>query len=91
MDVLRTNDGTVAKLIVKFKNENVGKQNRKDNLVIASKYPTETVIEKVSFSYTLSKKVNCRIRQTHSDSVSSKSGSSNNSSQNPRPNNTATT
>ena len=56
IDVIRTNDGTVANFIIEFKNGNVGKQSRQNNPKLAAKYPNGTVIEKVSFSYTLSKK-----------------------------------
>ena len=56
IDVIRTNDGTFAKFIIEFKNGNVGNQSRQNNPKLAAKYPNGTVIEKVSFSYTLSKK-----------------------------------
>ena len=56
LDVIRADDGSIAKVIVEFKNENAGKQNRAKNPQLLSKYPNGTVIEKVSFSYSLSKK-----------------------------------
>ena len=56
VNIVRTADGMIAKFIVEFKNENVGKENRKQNPKIAEKYPKGTVIEKVSFEYNLSKK-----------------------------------
>ena len=56
VDVLRADDGTVIKLIVEFKNENIGKKNRLNHPKLALRYPKGTMIEKVSFSYDLSKK-----------------------------------
>ena len=56
VDTLRTEDGTITKFIVEFKNENVGRKNREKNGKLAQKYPKATVIEKVSFSNSLSKK-----------------------------------
>ena len=56
IDVFRANDGTVTELIIEFKNKNVGKQSRERTPEIAAKYPMGTLIEKVSFIYTLSKK-----------------------------------
>ena len=46
----------MAKLIVEFKNKNVGKHNRSKKEQFAAKYPTGSIIDKVSFSCTLSKK-----------------------------------
>ena len=56
VDVLRADDGTVIKLIVEFKKENIGKKSRTKHPKLALKYPKGTVIEKVSFSYDLRKK-----------------------------------
>ena len=56
MDMIKTEDGTVAKLIVEFKHESVGKQSRAKNPIYANKYPGCTVIEKVSFTYPLNRK-----------------------------------
>jgi CRISPR/Cas system-associated endoribonuclease Cas2 len=56
LEVIRSEDGSIAKVIIEFKNENAGKQNRAKNIQFSSKYPRGTVIEKVSFSYSLSKK-----------------------------------
>ena len=56
IDVIKTVDGSVAQFIIEFKNGNVGHKNRQNNPKLAAKYPNGTVIEKVSFSYTLSKK-----------------------------------
>ena len=44
LDVIRTEDGSVAKFIVEFKKKNVGKENRAKNPQFAEKYPTGTVI-----------------------------------------------
>ena len=43
-------------MIIEFKNETAGRQNRTKNAQFSSKYPRGTVIEKISFSYSLSKK-----------------------------------
>ena len=56
MDMIKTEDGTIAKLIVEFKHESVGKQSRAKNSIYANKYPRCTVIEKVSFTYPLNRK-----------------------------------
>ena len=56
IDVIRAENGTINKCIVRFKIEKVGKENRTRNPKYAAKYPNGTVIEKVSFSYTISKK-----------------------------------
>ena len=55
-DVIRTENGSISKCIVEFKNEKAGRESRLRNPQYAAKYPKGTVIEKVSFSYTLSKK-----------------------------------
>ena len=54
--VVKSKDGSASKMIVKFKKEKIGKKNREKNKHYASKYPQGTVIEKVSFSYKLTKK-----------------------------------
>ena len=56
-EIIRADDGTIAKLIVEFMNKNVGKQNRENNPQLAAKYPNGSVIEKVSFEHSLSKKL----------------------------------
>ena len=53
---IKAEDGSISKCIVKFKKEKIGMKNRAKNQQYANKYPTGTVIEKVSFSYSLSKK-----------------------------------
>ena len=54
--VIKSNDGSVNKCIVEFRRENVGKKSRDINKQYAGRYPTGTLIEKVSYSYSLSKK-----------------------------------
>ena len=56
LGVIRTKDGGIAKIIIQFNNENVGKESRLKNTEFSRKYPQGTVIEKISFSYSLSKK-----------------------------------
>ena len=56
LDVVKAEDGSIVKCIVKFKNERAGHQSRQRNLQYAAKYPDGTVIEKLSFSYAISKK-----------------------------------
>jgi exonuclease III len=53
---ISTEDGRISKFIVQFKNERVGRKSRSNNQAFTAKYPKGTVIEKVSFSYSLSKK-----------------------------------
>ena len=55
-DTIKTENGEIAKVIVEFQNENVGKENRRKNPKFESQYPRGTVIEKVSFSYSISRK-----------------------------------
>ena len=50
-----TNEHT-DKLVVKFNNENAGKETRKKYPGISVKYPGGTILERVSFKYPLSKK-----------------------------------
>ena len=45
--VIRTEDNGIAKVIVEFNNENVGKQNRIKNAQYNKKYPGGTVIERL--------------------------------------------
>jgi hypothetical protein len=56
IDVIRAKNGTITKCIVRFMFEKVGKESITRNPKYAAKYPNGTVIEKVSFSYTISKK-----------------------------------
>ena len=56
IDVIVTEDGNISKLIIEFQKDNVGKQSRMKHPKFAEKYPRGTLIEKVSFSYSLSKK-----------------------------------
>ena len=48
--VIRTTSGDINKLIIEFKNENVGKESCARNPQLALKYPKGTVIEKISNS-----------------------------------------
>ena len=54
--VVRSKDKSIIKLIVKFRREKIGKRNREKNPLFAARYPQGTVIEKVSFSYSLARK-----------------------------------
>ena len=54
--VIRANDGSISKCIIEFKRENAGSKSRANNKQYAERYPRGTVIEKVSFSYPLSRK-----------------------------------
>ena len=54
---IKNSDGNVVKLIIEFKNENIGANNRKSHPNLSSKYPKGTVIEKVSMSYKLTKEL----------------------------------
>ena len=56
LEIIRTESGEIAKLIVEFQNANVGKESRKKHPKIESKYPRGTVIEKVSFGYSIARK-----------------------------------
>ena len=56
LGVIRAEDGSIAKIIFELKNETAGKQNRAKNSQVSSKFARGTVIEKVSFSYSLTKK-----------------------------------
>ena len=56
MDVIKADDGSIVKCIVKFKNGKVGQASRSRNPQYAAKYPEGTVIEKVAYSYSISKK-----------------------------------
>ena len=54
--LIQAENGSISKFIVKFNKEKIGKKSRLRNPQYLAKYPTGTVIEKVSFSYSLSKK-----------------------------------
>ena len=54
--VVKAEDGSISKCIVEFQKAKIGSNNRSENPQYAMKYPSGTVIEKVSFSYGLSKK-----------------------------------
>ena len=54
--VIRTEDGKLSKCIVEFRNAKVGRESRSRNMQYAAKYPQGVVIDRVVFSYSLSKK-----------------------------------
>ena len=56
VDVIKTTEGKVDKLIVKLQNIKAGRQNRQNHPGLASRYPKCVIIERVSNQYTLRKK-----------------------------------
>ena len=52
---LKDASNNITKLIIKFENQLVGREKRKNNLNISSKYESGTPIEKVNFSFSISK------------------------------------
>ena len=54
--VIKSTNEHTDKLVVKFNNENAGKDARKKSPGISAKYPGGTILERVSFKYPLSKK-----------------------------------
>ena len=46
LEIIRTEDGSIAKIIVEFKKENVGKQNREKNPQFNAMYHRGTIIKK---------------------------------------------
>ena len=56
VDVIRSEDGSITKCLVEFKNERVGRESRSKNPKFTSKFPKATLIEKVAFNYPISKK-----------------------------------
>ena len=54
--VIEAEDNYIDKLVVKFKNNNAGKNTRKKYPGISAKFPGGTIIERTSFKYSLSKK-----------------------------------
>ena len=55
-DVLKSPNGTIEKLIVKFNKPNVGTASRGKHPIIARRYPDCVVIERVKIEYSLRKK-----------------------------------
>ena len=55
MGVIRNEQSEITKLIVKLNNQNHGKMKREATPEITAKYPGGTVINKVSFAFSLSK------------------------------------
>ena len=56
VEVIKTTDGKIDKLIVKLHNTKAGKQNRQNHPALAAKHPDCVFIERVSNQYTLRKK-----------------------------------
>ena len=47
--------GNIAKLVIRFEKESFGREKRRNNPKISSQYPGGTAIEKVNFSFSISK------------------------------------
>ena len=56
LGVIKADDGSIIKCIVKFTNTRIGQANRSRNQQYAAKYPEGTIIEKVAFNYPISRK-----------------------------------
>ena len=56
IDVTKTTEGKIDKLIDKLHNTKAGKQNRQNNPALSARYPHCVVIERVTNQYTLRKK-----------------------------------
>ena len=56
LGVIKADDGSIIKCIIKFTNTRIGQASRSRNQQYAAKYPEGTVIEKVAFDYPISKK-----------------------------------
>ena len=54
--VIKADNTNTDKLVIKFNNTNAGKDTRKKYPGITSKFPGGTIIERVSFKYSISKK-----------------------------------
>ena len=55
LDVLTDSKKNITKLIIRFENPNVGQEKRRCNPQIAAKYPLGTPIEKINFSFSISR------------------------------------
>ena len=53
--IIKDKAGNISKLIVKFENESVGEDKRRKNQDITDQFPGGTPIEKVNFSFSISK------------------------------------
>jgi hypothetical protein len=53
--VVKDAKGNISKLVVKFERESNGREKRRNNPGIASRYPGGTPVEKVNFSFSISK------------------------------------
>ena len=56
VDVIRTKNGKVDKLILKLENPKAGTENRKKYSQLAAQYPDCVIIERISLTYTIRKK-----------------------------------
>ena len=56
VDVIKTKEGEVDKLVIQLNNKSAGKQNRQRYPGLAARYPGCVIIERVSNQYTLRKK-----------------------------------
>ena len=55
LGIIKDAKGNIAKIVVKFERETVGKEKRTQNPGICQKYPEGTPIEKVNFPFSISK------------------------------------
>ena len=55
LGIIEDAKGNISKLVVKFENESVGRQKRRNNPNITNIYPGGTTVEKVNFSFSISK------------------------------------
>jgi hypothetical protein len=53
--IIKDGKGNISKLVVKFERESVGREKRRNNPGISSKFPGGTPIEKINFSFSISK------------------------------------
>ena len=58
LGIMTDSKGNISKLIVKFDQPSIGKEKRRLSPDISKKYPGGTVIEKVNFSFSISKSQN---------------------------------
>ena len=56
IDVVKTKDGDIDKLIVKLQKENSGHQNRRNFPGLAARYPESVVIERATVNYSIRKR-----------------------------------
>ena len=53
--VINDAKGNISKLIIRFERESVGREKRRQNQDISRKFPNGTPIEKVHYSFSISK------------------------------------